>query len=275
MKRIVFGLFIFVGGCAGASSLSVRQETAARIAAEAGMTGRVVLAGMFSLKSYERIGKPGAPVAVYIEGDGLAWVNKHMKSLNPTPPDPIALRLAAADGHENVVYLARPCQYTGWTGQGACPEVYWTSGVTAPEVIAAYREALDAIKARTQAAGFHLVGYSGGAAVAALAAAERQDVLSLRTVAGNLDHAGFAALHGVSPLKDSIDPASVAGKLATVPQVHFIGAEDAIVPSAVFEGWERAGGASCVHSFTVPGVSHEKGWAEAWPELLAKPLSCD
>ncbi len=46
---------------------------------------------------------------------------------------------------------------------------------------------LDQIKTRYNASGFNLIGYSGGGAIAALVAADRNDILSLRTVAGNLD----------------------------------------------------------------------------------------
>ncbi len=262
-------------GCATVSSLSMRKETAGRIGAVAGMHMYVIAAGIFNLTTWARVQKPGAPVDIYIEGDGLAWINKYTKSLNPTPPDPMALRLAAEDPAPNVIYMARPCQYTGWNGTGSCPDVYWTSGVAAPEVIAAYQQALDGIKAHYHVTGFNLIGYSGGAAIAVLVAARRSDVLSIRTVAGNTDYAVFTAIHDVSPLKDSIDPASAAEKVARIPQRHFIGGEDTVVPAAIFDGWKKSSGAyACVHETVVKGNSHEKGWVKAWRSLLAMTLSC-
>ena len=36
--------------------------------------------------------------------------------------------------------------------------------------------------------GIHLIGYSGGGAIAVLTASRREDVLSVRTIAANLDH---------------------------------------------------------------------------------------
>lgn len=271
------GLFALtaLGGCATVSSLSTRHETAARIGAAAGMSERVIPAGIFNLTTWARVQKPGAPVDIYIEGDGLAWLGKYTKSLNPTPPDPLALRLAAADKAANVIYMARPCQYTGWNKRGACPDIYWTTGVAAPEVIAAYSQALDDIKKHYHVTGFNLIGYSGGAAVAVLVSAQRNDVLSIRTVAGNTDYAVFTAIHKVSPLKDSIDPVSIASKIARIPQRHFIGGEDTIVPEAVFDGWKHASGTyACVHETVVNGNSHEKGWVKKWPSLLDIPLSC-
>lgn len=277
MKGLVAGVLVatLLGGCAASSSLSARHETAVGIAKPAGMTEHILQAGVFNLTAWERIEQVAAPVDVYIEGDGLSWLDKHTKSLNPTPPNPLALRLAAADKNGNVIYLARPCQYTGWNGAGACPDIYWTSSLTAPEVIAAYEQAFDDIKARYHATGFNLVGYSGGAAVAVLVAAGRRDVLSIRTVAGNTDYAAFSAVHDVSPIKDSIDPLTVAAKVAHIPQQHFIGGKDPIVPKAIFEGWKRTAGTSgCVHADVIPDNDHERGWVEAWPGLLGVSLSC-
>jgi len=265
-----------LSGCAGASSsLSARHATAIGIAGPALMNERIIKTRLFNLTAWEHVTKPDAPVDIYIEGDGLAWLNTYTKSMNPTPPNPLALRLAALDKADNVIYLARPCQYSGWNGSGSCPDLYWTNGRTAAEVVQAYQQALDNIKSLYKASGFNLIGYSGGAAVAMLAASERTDVLSLRTVAGNADYTTFSAIHGVSPMNASRNPLDAAAKLARLPQRHFIGGEDTIVPPAIFNSWKQASGSTaCIQSTIVPGVTHEKGWVEKWPELLGVPPSC-
>ena len=264
-----------LSGCGASSSLSTRHETAAGIAGPAGMSERILPAGIFNLTAWERIQQHGATVNIYIEGDGLAWLDKYRKSMNPTPPDPLALHLAAADKNRNVIYLARPCQYTGWNGDGGCPDKYWTTGTAAAEVIAAYDQALNDLKARYQVTGFNLIGYSGGAAVAVLVAAKRTDVLSIRTVAGNTAYAVFAAVHEVTPISDSIDPVTAAPAVARIPQQHFIGGKDKVVPHDIFDGWKQASGSStCVHAAVRPENTHDKGWAEDWPVLLDVPLSC-
>jgi len=271
-------LAIFIaltGSLTACSTLTGRHDTAAQIAAAGGLHERIIPAGIFNLTAWERTGEPGAPADVYIEGDGLAWLNKYTKSLNPTPPDPLALRLAALDKNNNVIYIARPCQYTGWNNAGACPDRYWTNARTAPEVIEAYRQVLDNLKAADHITAFNLIGYSGGAAVAILAAAERTDIASLRTVAGNTDYAVFSALHGVSAVDASQAPEDMALKLAHLPQQHFIGGKDAVVQADIFNGWERASGASaCIHSTVVPEASHDRGWTEKWQELLEIRPEC-
>lgn len=276
LKLILLATLV-LGGCAGASSsLATRHSTAIGIAAPAAMNERIIAAGNFNLTAWERAPKPNEPVNLYIEGDGLAWLNKYTKSMNPTPPDPLALRLAAIDQAANVIYMARPCQYSGWNGASACPDLYWTTGRTAPEVIQAYNKALDNMKETYHVSGFNLIGYSGGAGVAMLVASERQDVLSIRTVAGNTDYATFSALHGVTPMNASRDPISVAAKLTKIPQYHFIGAADQTVPPAIFDSWKKVSGSdACIRSASVADATHEKGWVEKWQELLSMPLACE
>jgi len=275
-KKLYFATLPLIITACSHLSLASRHDTADGITAPASLVERIIPAGPFNLTSWSRMTKFGAPARVYIEGDGLAWVSRSEESLNPTPPDPLALRLAAADKSDNVVYLARPCQYTGLSAGGPCPDTYWTQGKTAPEVIDAYEKALDAIKAQYGITGFELIGYSGGAAVAVLAAAGRQDVASIRTVAGNTNYAVFTALHKIDAISGSLKPEDTAEKLARVPQVHFIGSDDKTVPMAVFNGWKQAShDASCLRADIVDGAAHDKGWAEKWPELLKLAPSCN
>jgi len=277
MKKFALALLsmTLLSGCGASSSISSRHDTATEIAGAAGMSEQVMKAGLFNLTTWQRVQQQGAVADVYIEGDGLAWLDKHRKSLNPTPPDPLALHLAAADKSPNVIYFARPCQYTGWNGEGSCPSLYWTTGMAAPEVLAAYDQALNELKARYQLTGFNLIGYSGGAAIAVLVAAKRPDVLSIRTVAGNTDYAAFSALHDVTPIKDSVDPVAAAAAVANIPQLHFVGGEDKVVPFDIFEAWKQASGNSaCVHSTVIPGNTHSQGWSENWASYLGVPVFC-
>ena len=99
-----------LAGCVtpGASG---RLDTAASLARTASMTPLSLPTGTFTLASFVRAEAPGQPLTVYLEGDGLAWASRTRPSTNPTPTDPVALKLAALDRSANVAYLARPCQY--------------------------------------------------------------------------------------------------------------------------------------------------------------------
>lgn len=269
-----FGLGL--SGCM-LSSTYVRHEQAVRIASPVWMKQRIIPAAPFALTAFERIHERGKEVNIYIEGDGLAWVSKRRWSLDPTPQNPFALRLAAKDAAENVIYLARPCQYSKLLdpAAGPCDYAYWTNKRTAPEVLQAYQTALDDIAARYGFHKIHLIGYSGGGTVAALLAATRSDIASLRTVAGNLDHKTHSRLHNVSLTPESLNPPDYAESLKAVPQHHFVGGRDDIVPLPVYESFARAAGPSpCIRQTILPGATHDKGWLENWPALLKEPVSC-
>jgi len=196
--------------------------------------------------------------------------------LDPTPKNPVALKLAQLDDAGNVIYLARPCQYSKTTDSSPCDPKYWTSHRFAPEVIGAMNTALDNIKQRHQITGFNLIGFSGGGNVVALLAKRRNDVLSLRTVAGNLDHTTYNSMHKVSQMPASLNAKGIAKNISHIPQIHFIGGQDKIVPKEVYESYKASSGdTNCVKSYVVDKATHIKGWESVWNWLLNQPVDCD
>jgi hypothetical protein len=255
-------------------TVSKRIATVEKLGKDRGLTSAVIAADPFLLSSWHRMTAPGQMARVYIEGDGLAWLSRHTPSRDPTPVRAVAFTLMTQDQSPNVIYLARPCQFTGLANGEPCPQKYWTSARTAPEVIEAFGAALDHLKNTHNISGFELVGYSGGASVAALVAANRDDVTSLRTVAGNISYDAFIRAHNVSPLKLSLAPEQQAKSLSLLPQMHFIGKDDTVVPEAVFNDWHsRSQPSVCIQSETV-AADHSAGWAESWAALLEKKPAC-
>ncbi len=209
---------------------------------------------------------PQDVLTVYLEGDGMAWIDGAPSS-DPTPRDPLALRLAMAHPAGNAAYLGRPCQYVG-AEQARCAQRYWTNARNAPEVVAALGAALDELKQRFGARSLVLVGYSGGGALAVLLAAERQDVARIVTVAANLEHRAWTAHHGLRPLDLSRNAVDVADKVAAIPQAHWIGGRDRIVPEQLARGWPQAlTGPQGANLKVVPEFTHSCCWAEHWPQL--------
>ena len=269
-------LCLMIMGCSMNSLMPIRHETARRIASPAWMLERQIPAAPFSLTAFERMHKHGESANIYIEGDGVAWLTRKRASLDPTPKNPVGLRLAAMDKSSNVAYLARPCQYSKLLNtEQRCNNAYWTGKRFAPEVLKSYDMALEDIRKRYGIKGFHLIGFSGGGALAALLAAERDDVLSLRTVAGNVDHVAHSNYHGVSILNGSLNPPEFSARLANIPQYHFIGGQDEIVPPAVLHSYlQSLGSSSCAQYQLVQEASHVEGWDQKWPELLARGTTC-
>ena len=256
-------------------SPDVRRANADKTASAAGFEKELVRTGPFVLTAYSRIMAPGKPVVFYIEGDGYAFVTPTRVSGDPTPREPVVLQLAAQDPSPNVVYLARPCQYTPEAMNPACKEFYWTDGRFSEEVVSATAQAITFFSKKADASEIELVGYSGGAAVAVLVAARRTDVLRLRTIAGNLDPGLVNSNHGILPLEGSLDPLDAASKIASIPQLHFIGGDDDVIPFEVLGTFSaRLGRSPCFHFKTLPDATHAKGWTEAWSALVRLPVSC-
>lgn len=272
---LLTGTALFFTGCANIS-LEGRHDLARDIAASAQMQPKTLAASPFALTSFVKITAPSRPAHVYIEGDGLAWLSRTEPSLNPTPTDPIALRLAAHDNAPNVIYLARPCQYSGTTNDARCDMKYWMGSRYAPEVLRSYNTALDQLKTTHNLSGFELIGFSGGGTMAAILAGQRNDVESLRSVAGNLDHHEHSRVHDVSMLGNSLNPPQYADKLARVPQYHFIGGDDNIVPKSIYDSYASALPAqNCTSYKIVRDIGHDSGWAAVWPELLRVTPICN
>lgn len=234
-----------------------------------GFTREFIRAEGFVLFSYIKVSEPGKPLMVYIEGDGLAWKSRSRLSDDPTPLRQVTLRLAALDPAPNVAYLARPGQFLSHNELKKVDPDYWSDKRFSEEVIRSIDAAVDSLTAKAGASRVSLIGYSGGGAVAALVTARRNDVTSLRTVAGNLDPDEVSRIHRVSPLR-GLDPISAAESVSRIPQVHFVGSEDKVVMPAIAERFRTASGApDRVRVRIIEGASHDTGWVERWPELLA------
>ena len=262
-RFLVFCCALVIGAC---ENLSVggRKDNARGLAETAGFTYAEIETKSFTLAAYGRFGL-SKNVTIYLEGDGFAYVTPTKISSNPTPIKPTALTLATSDSSESVIYLARPCQYVDLTREKYCSHKYWSSHRFAEEVVSAYEQALDQIKNLVQGVAFHLVGYSGGGAVAVLIASRRGDVISVRTVAGYLDHIALNEMVGAAPLKGSLDPMRAASALRGIPQVHYSGLNDLVIPPWVGERFVSVvGNPKCARWIRVDGVSHEYGWVEYW-----------
>ncbi len=263
-------LLLMVAGC---TSLGGRETLRSELAQGAGLRPLPAAGGGFTFAALGRVARPGAPAVVYLEGDGFAWATPARPSSDPTPRNPVGLRLAAQDSAPNVLWLARPCQYDGRAADPPCGPAVWTRDRFAPEVVAALDQALDQLKAGTGVTGLHLVGYSGGGGIAALLAARRSDVLSLRSLAGNLDHEALHRHHRVSQLP-GLNPAAAAPALAGLPQIHYVGGDDNVVPRLVADSYARAAGpGACLTVTLLPEASHDDIW-QGWARLAGVLPTC-
>lgn len=267
----VISLCLHLSSCSSIPEHDARLSTAASLAKIAGWEFDNIQTSTYPIRIIrpEHISNTER-VTLYIEGDGLAWVSRSQPSLNPTPINPVGLKLAVLHPTNSAIYIARPCQYITIESSN-CEVRDWTSARFSPKIITAINEAISALKVRHNIKSIVLVGYSGGGAIAALVAAKRDDISMLITVAGNLNHKIWTQLHRVSPLENSLNPADIADRLNQTPQWHFIGEQDDVIPAVIAESYHKSSGYSRnIQLITVKNVDHHCCWQGIWPQLWAQ-----
>ena len=230
-------------------------------------------AGPF-IRAYLKAATGGAAaLTVYVEGDGARWRAADLPPADPTPENPLALRLAIQDGAPAVAYLGRPCQYLDDAVLAECDPALWTRGRYSEEAIAIELRALEAVVKASGATHLTLIGHSGGGAMAALLAARRNDVACLSTLASPLDIVAWTSAIGVSPLRSSINPLDQAARLTAIPQVHFTGGRDDTVPPASIERYLRV--VPQAREVRFARYDHDCCWVEEWVKLRAQACPAD
>lgn len=261
-------VFLIISGC---GSFQQRQEKVKTLTEPAGFRYEQVLSGQFLLTTFKKLKPGGSELVVYIEGDGYAWKRNNILSDDPTPRDPVALNLALNDPRGSILHISRPCQYLSKEQLEQCQPKYWSSHRYAEEVISSINNVIEREILQSGIQEINLVGYSGGGTVAVLLAAQRDDVSSIVTVAANLDHASWTSLHGITPLTGSLDAASFAEAIENVPQLHFAGGKDSIVPPEISESYlDKANNTANIKIRVIPNYNHKCCWVDNWERLLCQ-----
>ena len=271
LQAASIAVIFFISACSSLPPVSERIHSADQLAKSAGFKKQLITTDAFNLVSYQKISNTSNDVLViYIEGDGSAWKSGSLPSDDPTPTNPLALGLAVQDKRPAVAYLSRPCQFTGIPSKG-CSESVWTDARFSPAVVNSSNQAIEILKKQYQSKELILVGYSGGAAVASLVAAQRNDVKQLVTVAGNLDTSAWVKYFGLNPLTGSLNPADHAKQLSTLKQIHFIGDKDLVIPLAVTESYmnklQKPNNAQLIE---IKEYGHMCCWVRDWPKLISR-----
>jgi predicted esterase len=258
-------------GCQPLSTVSLKErvESAQSIAKDASLEPLIIQAQPFQLQSYFRIKDRSKPLRVYIEGDGLAWVTRNRLSEDPTPIQPVSLQLAALDQSDNILYLARPCQFVT---NNHCSSEYWSEKRFAKEVIDSTQQAITIVKRHFKLPSIELIGFSGGAAVSVLVATQREDVDRITTLAGNLDHERVNRIHKVTPMQGSLNPIDVADQLKQIPQLHLVGKQDKVIPESIAYAFLEASQQHNMIEIKHVDATHTQGWAEIWQSTLKNNL---
>ncbi len=241
-----------------------------------GMDKKLVRGGGFVFTTYQRITDKTKPFIFYIEGDGAAF-KRGMPNYNPTPRNPVALRLSSLDKRPNVVYIARPCQFTPMSENPKCDSRYWTTHRMSPDSIAAINEVINKINNGQR---FTIAGFSGGGAVAPLIATRNNLAKEIITIAGNLNHVAFSRHHGHEPkyMSPSLNPIDFAENIKHIPQLHLSGDKDKRVPAflaADFTNKVNSFGSKCATHKVLSKTTHGWGWENHWSEITSSSIKCN
>ncbi|QBP73582.1 hypothetical protein E2K99_00450 [Herbaspirillum huttiense] len=238
-----------------------------------GWQSHTIATQQFDIVTAAPTGRLGDTLTVYLEGDGRAYLNSSLPSADPTPADPVALKMAIVDPSSGpLLYIARPCQYVLPDYGRNCGKQYWTDQRYSLPIVDSISEALDHEKERVAASRLILVGYSGGGALAALLAGHRQDVAAIVTVAANLDLGYWIKRDGLAPLDGSLDPADYAERIADIPQLHLAGARDTVVgPDVTRSFLGRMGTGQKARMSIISDFDHVCCWAIHWRSLIQRP----
>lgn len=253
------GLLLLASGCA-APEISMNRE-----AERLGLIRSVARGTQFQHVVYRnRAQTRNRELHVYLDGDGSPWERRNRIADNPTPRDPLVLRLMALDTAA-ALYLGRPC-YLGFSTTPPCSAEYWTAGRFSATVVDSLAAALQALQNDLQPETTVLIGFSGGGALAMLLAERLQNISGVVTLAGNLDTAAWTKLHGYSPLTGSENPARHPPLPANIFQLHVAGAEDDNVPPDLIRAAVKQQPSAQV--LVLPRADHNCCWEQHWPALL-------
>jgi len=208
----------------------------------------------------------GAPLHVYLDGDGTPFVSRRRVASDPSARERLVLALMASDPAPSLL-VGRPCYYLD---APACTSGLWTNARYGETVVAALAATIEAATVATPDAPLRLVGYSGGGTLAMLLAPRLPRVDAVVTVAANLDVAAWARHHDYTPLDASLDPALAAPLPAHIHQHHFVGGRDENVPPALVRRVTARQPRASVA--LIADYGHDCCWAQAWPRLLPGAL---
>jgi len=218
-----------------------------------------------------------AALNVYLEGDGIPWIQPRMVAVDPTPKTALALKLMIGDENASL-YLGRPC-YHGFYQQPQCHPVLWTQARYSEIVISAMHSALIRKLERdawitpndSRQRKIRLIGYSGGGVIAMFMAKLLQEDsrftdISVISIAANLDVDAWTAHHGFSRLTLSLNPATSPQHFSNVQQFHLYGERDENVPLRLVQPIQARFG-NLAHWIIVPTADHACCWEKLWPDL--------
>ena len=202
---------------------------------------------------------------IYIEGDGIPWHFGRTPSPDPTPKNPVALKLMSLDEKPSV-YLGRPCNF-GAASDTACDSDDWTFGRYSADIVDSMAAVIASLDTLTRQRDIVIFGYSGGGALARLLAERIDGVVAIVTIAANLDTDAWTESHGYLPLSKSVNPANLPPLPDDILHLQLIGEQDKVVLPIVTQRYQEKGQPLIVWRYRE--FDHRCCWQDEWTTILS------
>ena len=259
-KAVLFTAFFLIGCSSDQARLNYALDTAKKY----GFTAEVIYS-KFPIQIFYKNYKSKHAV-IYLEGDGLVINIRGEVAQNPTPTDPMALKLASVDNCEiSKIVINRPFQYTDRKNANS---KYWTTARYCHDVIQSIYDVIKICQTRFNFETIEIVAYSGGASVALLLSPKFDNLTKITSFAGNLDHVNWTKYHEAQPLSESLDPLQNKTLLAKISQNHFVGESDDNTTVELARIYKQKISSDNITIVPIPGFSHDSNWQEIWKEQI-------
>jgi len=248
---------LILSGCVTSPTTSFDQKARLK-----GLSSASVSTSQFDLKIYANAVKNSEFLHIYIEGDGRPFFRNSYVNLDPTSIRAVTLDLIAQDSTQAVI-VGRPC-YHNPISRGCDDSKWWTSHRYSDEVLSAMVDAVHSVN--TDNKPLRLFGFSGGGAIATLAAAKLDKMDHLITINANLNINAWTAQHSYTPLFGSLNPIDFLDLIAHVKQTHLVGAKDKNVDASQWlNAVQKHSNASAVE---YEKFDHLCCWSTIWSDVL-------
>lgn len=213
---------------------------------------------------YQKEQNSGKRWHIYIEGDGQPWIAQRFVAPDPTPKQPLMLRLMSQDPLSSI-YLGRPC-YHGMVSESNCNPWLWTHGRYSKQVVDSMVSALNKLIHSHQIKQITLIGHSGGGTLALLMAEQIIEADTVITIAGNLDVRAWTEKHAYTILRGSLNPAERGPLAEHIREYHFIGDKDRNIPQKATLQYVNKRVSACLT--VMPDCAHLDCWEKNWAQIL-------
>jgi hypothetical protein len=261
-------LFLFFTGCSSYPTLKKRIEYLKTIPKKY----HEKTVSKNNIKIIEIYDKPNncKNINIYIEGDGLSYIYGSVSD-NPTPINPVGLKLFLKDTNRCKIYLSRPYQFIN---NKKANKRLWSELRYSNLTVNFYINVLNEIKRKYNDKSFTLIGYSGGGTIAALIASKRNDIKKLILIASNLDLKKWYEIHYLKPSKYDLNPADFSKRLEKIKQIIIIGQNDKNVNYKVIKSYlSHFKNKKNIKVLIIQNMKHNDKWDEFWKKEEKKILN--